>query len=213
MEPNSDSPLLEPIEISGCSSYLGAMTTSPDNRYVYVGTSTFGENTVDKIFLEDVYKYKFSSRAYLGEIRFDGDVSKLRMKRLVSIPIAAKPNGMDISSDNKYIVVSMENNYVSIIDVATEKVVKSVSAGSSLRQVSISPDARYAYVGALGKITVIDLVTLKVSEYIPTSMNDNWAFSVAIAPFPPTMAGDVDNSGRIDLKDVNPSPQGSIWRY
>ncbi len=80
-----------------------------------------------------------------------------------SVKVASEPEGVAVSPDGKQLYVTSEGGgTVTIIDTATQKLVKSFAAGERPRGVTFSPDGKRAYVSSElgGQLIAIDTTTM-----------------------------------------------------
>ena len=105
----------------------------------------------------------------------DGTVSivDIAQKKVVAtIPdTVGHANRLKFTRDGKYALISdLQGNDLTVMDVATRKVLRKIPLGSSSEGILIAPDAKRAFV-ALGPgnaVAVIDLATWTVSGKIQT---------------------------------------------
>lgn len=170
---------MEPVNILGCSAK--ALAISPNGRYVYASTYSFGNSNIVKI----PTRYK-----YLPE-------------RQVKLPIDGLPEeqpwAMAISPDNHWLYMTMSQNNVNIIDLNTFELANTIVVGGNPRGIAITPDGKYAYVGTNLKISVIDVALQTIIDEIPI---ERWGFVITIAQKPNLCDGDIDNDGDVDGNDL-----------
>jgi YVTN family beta-propeller protein len=91
--------------------------------------------------------------------------SRIPTGRDVSHMIAASPNGQQAY------VVSLRNAVVTVIDLATKKVIQDIATGKGAEGIDVTPDSREIWVTnrEANTISVIDVKTLKVVQTIKAS--------------------------------------------
>jgi YVTN family beta-propeller protein len=121
---------IPPVRSGSANQPIGVAIT-PDGRFAYVTNS--GSNSVSVI-------------------------NTTTRQVVLSIPVGNSPVGITISSDGQYVYVADMNNNnnnnnntpnagtVSVIRVATNTVVASITVGTSPIGISVTPDGRYVYV-------------------------------------------------------------------
>jgi len=107
-------------------------------------------------------------RAYVVN-ELDGTVSVINTSKpsaltaVATIAVGSAPWSVAVRPDGKFAyVTNSSSDSVSVIDTATNKVVKTLAAGSVPTGVAVTPDGKFAYVanGAIsGKLSVIDTAT------------------------------------------------------
>ncbi len=83
------------------------------------------------------------------------------------IPVGPKPEAIEITPDGKQVWVGHnETGFISIIEVATNKVLDSVKAGKMPIRIKFTPDGSQALVSdpPAGEIVLIDVATRKVTK-------------------------------------------------
>lgn len=104
--------------------------------------------------------------------RFDGsfvykiDTDSLHIENVIKV--GSVPKFIAATPDNRYVLVSNWCSWdVSVIDVPTEKTIRSVPIGRYPRGLAITADSRRAYVAVMGSydIAVLDLSTFKLSWF------------------------------------------------
>ena len=142
-------------------------TYSPDGRYLYVTNyamygAGFTKEGTDTCKPADGY-----DRAFLYRI----ELAKFTIDKVYRVGVV--PKVVEISNDNRYILVSNWCSYdLSIISTEEERVVKTVSIGRYPRGIAISSDSRYGYVAEMGGSSIhrIDLTDFSTRR-IPIGAN------------------------------------------
>jgi YVTN family beta-propeller protein len=111
-------------------------------------------------------------KVYVGNFK-DNTVSVIDTATnavVATIPVAAGPHGMSMSSDNKWLYVSGDGStLVSVIDTATDSVVRAIEVGKSPHGAVLSPDNKYLLVAVNGesKVVFVDTAAQMVVSTIP----------------------------------------------
>jgi len=101
-----------------------------------------------------------------------------------AVKVAPEPEGVAISPDGKQLYVTSEGGgTVTIIDTASQKVVKSFSAGDRPRSVTFSPDGKRAYVSSElgGQLIAIDTATQSMTAKTPITGDAPKPMGLAVA--------------------------------
>jgi YVTN family beta-propeller protein len=126
--------------------YLG-VTYSPDGKHVYASA---GNN--NKIRVYDVEEQRLTEKSPIVLPSTDASGNKVNFF----------PAGLDISPDGNFLYVANNlNDSMSIIDIQTGKVVKTIPVGHNPYTVAFSKDGAYAYVSNWGGNTVSVIDTTK----------------------------------------------------
>ena len=136
---------------------------SPDGKYLYVtnyamygkGYNREGHDTCSPA---SHYDTSFLYRINLANYEIDN-----------VYPVGSVPKVVEVTPDNKYILVSNWCSYdLKVISVATQKVVKTIKIGRYPRGIAVSNDSKKAYVAEMGgsRIHVVNLDDFTIS-YIP----------------------------------------------
>jgi YVTN family beta-propeller protein len=146
---------------------------TPDGRRAYV--TNFGSNTVSVI----------DTATHTVVPVPDGEAIKVGV---VPIGVAVTPDGgrVYVVNVNFSPVPPFPPGEVSVIDTATNTVVKTVAVGPGPRAVAITPDGAHAYVTNFldlltvdgipvdGSVSVIELATNTVVDTVPVAGGPNW---------------------------------------
>jgi len=107
-------------------------------------------------------------KAYVGNFA-DSTVSAVDTgtgKVVATIPVAAGPHGMAISSDGRVVYVSGDgSSSVSVIDTANDTVTKTIEVGRTPNGITLSADGKQLLVTVYGdnKVVFVDTATLAIS--------------------------------------------------
>lgn len=102
-----------------------------------------------------------------------------------TVKVAPEPEGVAVSPDGKQLYVTSEGGgTVTIIDTATQKVVKSFPAGERPRSVTFSPDGKRAYASSElgGQLIAIDTATQSMTGKTSIVGEGAKPMGVAVAP-------------------------------
>lgn len=106
-------------------------------------------------------------KAYVGNFK-DNTVSVIDTaagKVVATVPVAAGPHGMGVTSDGRWVYVSGDgSSTVSVIDTATDRVVRTIEVGKTPHGVALTPDDRLLLVAVNGadRIAFVDTATQAV---------------------------------------------------
>jgi len=118
---------------------------SPDGKYLYFTNYSmygkgFNKEGHDTCSPASGYDKSFLSRVNLEEKKIDA-----------VFPVGSVPKVVQVTPDNKYILVSNWCSYtVTVISVESGKTVKGIKIGRYPRGIAISKDSQYAYVAEMG---------------------------------------------------------------
>lgn len=115
--------------------------------------------------------------------------------------VGVVPKVVQVSPDNKYVLVSNWCSYdLSIISIADQKVVKTLSIGAYPRGITISSDSKYAYVAQMGGSVVhkIELGTWK-RELLNVGSNPR---ALVLSPDNKMLYLTLNSSGRVGAFDI-----------
>jgi YVTN family beta-propeller protein len=168
---------------------------SPDGKYLYFtnyamygkGFSKEGHDTCSPA---SGYDKSFLSRIDLETNQIDA-----------IYPVGSVPKVVQVTPDNKYILVSNWCSYtVNIISVESQKTIKTIKIGRYPRGIAISSDSSYAYVAEMGgnRIHRIDLNTFGVS-YIPIGSNPR---AIVLSPDDKTLYVTMNIAGKVQGWDL-----------
>lgn len=123
-------------------------------------------------------------------------------------PVGSVPKVVEVTPDNKYLLVTNWCSYtVTIISIASQKVIKSMYIGPYPRGIAISKDSSKAYVAEMGgsRIHVINLNDFSVS-YIPIGTNPR---AIVLSPDNSKLFVTLNLSGRVASWDLATNKVGS----
>jgi YVTN family beta-propeller protein len=190
----SDSVSLKDFGVSKTAgNYKGAPvegTFSPDGKYLYVSNYAmygkgFNKEGTDTCSPADKYDNSFVYRINRSDYKIDS-----------VYPVGSVPKVVEVTPDNKYVLVANWCSYtVSIISVEKNKVVKTVKIGRYPRGIAINNDSSKAYVAEMGgnRIHVINLQDFTTS-FIPIGSNPR---AIVLSPDNTTMYVTMNLSGRV----------------
>ncbi|MCX6439366.1 MAG: YncE family protein [Actinobacteria bacterium] len=180
------------------SVYKGAPvegTYSPDGKYLYVTNYAmygkgFNREGHDTCSPASGYDTSFLYRINLASYEIDN-----------VYPVGSVPKVVEVTPDNKYVLVSNWCSYdLKIISVDSQMVVKTIKIGRYPRGIAVSNDSKFAYVAEMGgnRIHVIDLEDFSVS-YIPIGSNPR---AIVLSPDNSTMYVTMNLSGKVASWDL-----------
>jgi len=168
---------------------------SPDGKYLYFTNYAmygkgFKKEGHDTCSPASGYDKSFLSRVDLKSDQIDA-----------IYPVGSVPKVVQVTPDNKYILVSNWCSYtVNIISVESQKTIKTIKIGRYPRGIAVSSDSAYAYVAEMGgnRIHRIDLGTFEVS-YIPIGSNPR---AIVISPDDKILYVTMNLSGKVQGWDL-----------
>ena len=168
---------------------------SPDGKYLYFTNYAmygkgFNKEGTDKCSPSSGYDTSFLSRIDLSTYTIDA-----------VYPVGSVPKVVQVTPDNKYILVSNWCSYtVSVISVAEQKVVKSIKIGRYSRGIVVTKDSAFAYVAEMGgnRLHRIDLATFE-QTYIPIGSNPR---ALVLSPDDKVLYATMNLSGQIAAWDL-----------
>jgi YVTN family beta-propeller protein len=168
---------------------------SPDGKYLYFTNYAmygkgFNKEGTDKCSPSSGYDTSFLSRI---------DLSTYTIEAVY--PVGSVPKVVQVTPDNKYILVSNWCSYtVSVISVAEQKVVKSIKIGRYPRGIVVTKDSAFAYVAEMGgnRLHRIDLATFE-QTYIPIGSNPR---ALVLSPDNNVLYATMNLSGQIAAWDL-----------
>ena len=134
---------------------------SPDGKYLYATNYSmygggFGPEGSDlcnsDAGLDDSFLYRINLENYKIDNVYE---------------VGAVPKVVEVSPDNKYILVTNWCGFsLDVIDVAKEKVIKTIPIGRHPRGIIVSPDSKFAYVAEMGGVYVrrVNLQNWKIKK-------------------------------------------------
>ena len=140
---------------------------SPDGKYLYVTNYAmygkgFNREGHDICSPASGYDTSFLYRVNLAKYEIDN-----------VYPVGSVPKVVEVTPDNKFVLVSNWCSYdLTVISIASQKVVKTIKIGRYPRGIAVSNDSKFAYVAEMGgnQIHVIDLEDFS-KTYIPIGSN------------------------------------------
>lgn len=174
-------------------SYKGAPVEgafSPDGNYLYfTNYSMYGKGFTkeghDKCSPASGYDDSFLSRIDLATMKIDA-----------VYPVGSVPKVVQVTPDNKYVLVSNWCSYtVTVISVESGKRVKDVKIGRYPRGIEISEDSQFAYVAEMGGSNVhrIDLNDFS-KTLIPIGVNPR---ALELSPDGKFLYATLNSSGKV----------------
>ena len=178
---------------TSASTYKGAPVEgsfSPDGKYLYVtnysmygkGYNKEGHDTCSPASgFDKSFVYRINRSNYTIDAVY---------------PVGSVPKVVEVTPDNKYLLVTNWCSYtLSIISLASQKVVKTIYIGAYPRGIAVTKDSSKAYVAEMGgyRIHVINLTDFSVS-YIPIGSNPR---AVVLSPDNSMLYVTLNLSGRV----------------
>jgi YVTN family beta-propeller protein len=116
--------------------------------------------------------------------------------------VGVVPKVVDVSPDNKYVLVSNWCSYdLSVISLAEQKVVKTISIGPYPRGITISKDSKFAYVAQMGG-SVVHKISLGTWERETLNVGSN-PRALVLSPDDQTLYISLNAAGRVAAYDLN----------
>ena len=161
---------------------------SPDGKYVYFSLN--GENALGKV--------EVATRTLLGKVSVGGG-----------------PIQVFVTPDNKYVLVANQgtednpSTTVSIVDIATFKVISTIESGKGAHGVVIDPLGRYAYITNIyeNTVSVIDIEQKMVITTIPSGTAPNGVSFSALPAIPASSSEvhlEIPESDMMDMPGMTP---------
>ena len=168
---------------------------SPDGKFLYFTNYSmygkgFNKEGHDTCSPASGYDKSFLSRVNLEEKKIDA-----------IYPVGSVPKVVQVTPDNKYILVSNWCSYtVTVISVESGKTVKSIKIGRYPRGIAISKDSQYAYVAEMGGSNIhrIDLSDFS-KTLIPVGSNPR---AVVLSPDGTKLYVTMNVSGKVQAWDL-----------
>ena len=113
-------------------------------------------------------------KAYVGNFK-DSTVSVIDVgagRVLSTLPVAAGPDGIVISRDDRWAFVSGSNaSGVSVIDTASDSVVRTLEVGKGPQGLALTPDGRWVLAAVNGddRVALIDITAQTVAASVPVT--------------------------------------------
>ena len=168
---------------------------SPDGAYLYITNYAmygkgFNREGTDICNPADKYDRSFVYR--INTASWDIDAA---------YRVGVVPKVVDVTPDNKYILVSNWCSYdLSVISVEKQKVVKTITIGGYPRGITVSGDSQFAYVAQMGG-AVIHKINLTTWEKELLNIGSN-PRSVVLSPDNSTLYATLNSSGRVVAFDL-----------
>ena len=168
---------------------------SPDGKYLYFTNYAmygrgFNKEGTDKCSPSSGFDTSFLSRINLSTYTIDA-----------VYPVGSVPKVVQVTPDNKYILVSNWCSYtLSVISVAEQKVVKSIKIGRYPRGIVVTKDSAFAFVAEMGgnRLHRIDLATFE-QTFIPIGSNPR---ALVLSPDNKVLYATMNLSGQIAAWDL-----------
>ena len=163
---------------------------SPDGKYLYVtnysmygtGYTKEGHDTCSPASgFDKSFVYRINRSSYTVDAVY---------------PVGSVPKVVEVTPDNKYLLVTNWCSYtLTIISIASQKVVRSIYIGPYPRGITISKDSKTAYVAEMGgyRIHVINLDNFTTS-YIPIGSNPR---AIVLSPDNSMLYATLNLSGKV----------------
>ncbi len=168
---------------------------SPDGKYLYFTNYSmygkgFNKEGHDKCSPASGYDKSFLSRVNLEEQKIDA-----------VYPVGSVPKVVQVTPDNKYILVSNWCSYtVTVISVESGKTVKSIKIGRYPRGITITKDSQYAYVAEMGGSNIHRVNLTDFSKtLIPVGSNPR---AVVLSPDESKLYVTMNLSGKVQAWDL-----------
>lgn len=169
---------------------------SPDNAYLYVTNyamygAGFSREGTDICKPADRYDRSFLYRISTSTWEIDA-----------AYRVGVVPKVVDVSPDNKYVLVSNWCSYdLSVISLEEQKVVKTIPIGAYPRGITISKDSKFAYVAQMGG-SVVHKITLGTWERETLNVGSN-PRAIVLSPDDQTLYVSLNAAGRVVAYDLN----------
>ena len=169
---------------------------SPDNAYLYVTNyamygAGFNREGTDICKPADRYDRSFLYRISTSTWQIDA-----------AYRVGVVPKVVDVSPDNKYVLVSNWCSYdLSVISLEEQKVVKTIPIGAYPRGITISKDSQFAYVAQMGG-SVVHKITLGTWERETLNVGSN-PRAIVLSPDDQTLYVSLNAAGRVVAYDLS----------
>jgi YVTN family beta-propeller protein len=168
---------------------------SPDGKYLYVTNyAMYGKGFTreghDICSPASGYDTSFLYRVNLANYEIDN-----------VYPVGSVPKVVEVTPDNKFVLVSNWCSYdLTVISIASQKVVKTIKIGRYPRGIAVSNDSKFAYVAEMGgsRIHVINLEDFSIT-YIPIGSNPR---AIVLSPDNSMMYVTMNLSGKVASWDL-----------
>ena len=168
---------------------------SPDNAYLYVTNyamygAGFSREGTDICKPADRYDRSFLYRISTSTWEIDA-----------AYRVGVVPKVVDVSPDNKYVLVSNWCSYdLSVISLEEQKVIKTIPIGAYPRGITISKDSQFAYVAQMGG-SVVHKITLGTWERETLNVGSN-PRAIVLSPDDQTLYVSLNAAGRVVAYDL-----------
>ena len=168
---------------------------SPDGAHLYVTNYAmygkgFNREGTDKCSPADKYDRSFVYRIDTSTWEIDA-----------AYRVGVVPKVVEVTPDNKYVLVTNWCSYdLSIISIASQKVVKKIKIGAYPRGIAISNDSQFAYVVQMGG-AVIHKINLNTFERELLNIGTN-PRAVVLSPDNSMLYATLNSSGRVVAMDL-----------
>ncbi|MGA0113733.1 MAG: YncE family protein [Candidatus Nanopelagicaceae bacterium] len=168
---------------------------SPDGAHLYVTNYAmygkgFNREGTDKCSPVDKYDRSFVYRIDTSTWEIDA-----------AYRVGVVPKVVEVTPDNKYVLVTNWCSYdLSIISIASQKVVKTLKVGAYPRGIAISNDSQFAYVVQMGG-AVIHKINLNTFERELLNIGTN-PRAVVLSPDNSMLYATLNSSGRVVAMDL-----------
>ena len=168
---------------------------SPDGAHLYVTNYAmygkgFNREGTDKCSPVDKYDRSFVYRIDTSTWEIDA-----------AYRVGVVPKVVEVTPDNKYVLVTNWCSYdLSIISIASQKVVKKIKIGAYPRGIAISNDSQFAYVVQMGG-AVIHKINLNTFERELLNIGTN-PRAVVLSPDNSMLYATLNSSGRVVAMDL-----------
>ena len=169
---------------------------SPDGAYLYVTNYAmygkgFNREGTDKCSPADKYDRSFVYRISTSTWEIDA-----------AYRVGVVPKVVEVTPDNKYVLVTNWCSYdLSIISLASQKVVKTVKIGAYPRGIAVSKDSQFAYVVQMGG-AVIHKINLENYSRELLNIGSN-PRAVVLSPDNTMLYATLNSSGRVVAMDLS----------
>ncbi len=168
---------------------------SPDGAFLYVTNYAmygkgFNREGTDKCSPADKYDRSFVYRINTAKWEIDA-----------AYRVGVVPKVVDVTPDNKYVLVTNWCSYdLSVISIASQKVVKTIKIGAYPRGIVVSKDSQFAYVVQMGG-AVIHKINLNTFERELLNIGSN-PRAVVLSPDNTILYATLNSSGRVVAMDL-----------
>jgi len=169
---------------------------SPDNAFLYVTNYAmygkgFNREGTDICKPSDKYDRSFLYRISTATWQIDSIYR-----------VGVVPKVVDVSPDNKYVLVSNWCSYdLTVLSLETQKVVKTIPIGAYPRGITISKDSQFAYVAQMGG-SVVHKITLGTWEKETLNVGSN-PRALVLSPDDQILYVTLNAAGKVIAYDLN----------